>query len=228
MGTQANPPSVGDGAHPLIGGGGWRAGWNASLPADTTTLISALTCDAINQTWTHTAGANETLPINCVAWYQAFAFCAWDEGRLPTEAEWNYAAAGGEEERHHPWSAPYPPASTTIDPRYAIYGCTGDGSTEDDCAFTDILTVGARSPKGDGRWHQADLAGSMYEWNLDGYNVSYLNPCDNCADVTPATTRVERGGSNDSHAGSLRVQRRNDDFPNAPDDDIGLRCARTP
>ncbi len=228
MGTQANPPSSGDGAHPLIAGSGWKSDWNASLPADTTALSSVLKCHATNQTWTDTAGANETLPINCVDWYEAFAFCAWDEGRLPTEAEWNRAAAGGEEQRYYPWSAPYPPGSTTIDPTFAAYECTGDGSAEDNCAFTDILTVGARSPKGDGRWGQADLSGNMYEWNLDVYDLSHLNPCDNCANLTSATTRVKRGGNYDSSTSSVRVAVRNDDTPSVPDDDIGLRCARTP
>ena len=77
-------------------------------------------------------GANESLPINCITWYEAFAFCAWDGGFLPTEAEWNYAAAGGSEQRAYPWSNP--PTSTTIDCSHANY---------DDCAAL-------REPAGDG------------------------------------------------------------------------------
>ncbi len=68
-------------------------------------------------------GATKTKPINCLDWYTAFAFCAWDGGRLATEAEWNYAASGGSEHRYYPWSKPA--TSTAIDDSYAVY-CGGN------------------------------------------------------------------------------------------------------
>ncbi len=49
------------------------------------------------------AGSNENQPINCVTWYEAFAFCISDGGYLPTAAEWNYAAAGGSDQRAYPF-----------------------------------------------------------------------------------------------------------------------------
>jgi formylglycine-generating enzyme required for sulfatase activity len=55
--------------------------------------MAALKCQMV-PSWTDTAGANEALPMNCLTWYAAFAFCVWDGGFLPTEAEWNYAATG--------------------------------------------------------------------------------------------------------------------------------------
>ena len=52
-------------------------------------------------------------------WFESYAFCIWDGGFLASEAEWNYAAAGGSEQRYYPWSSPA--TSTTIDGTYAVF-----------------------------------------------------------------------------------------------------------
>jgi formylglycine-generating enzyme required for sulfatase activity len=106
MGTQACPPGKGTGAHPKVAGSGWKSEWNSNLPATTASLKTALQCYAGYQTWTDTAAGDENKTANCLDWYTAFAFCAWDGGRLATEAEWNYAASGGSEHRYCPWSNP--------------------------------------------------------------------------------------------------------------------------
>ncbi|HRI63986.1 MAG TPA: SUMF1/EgtB/PvdO family nonheme iron enzyme [Polyangium sp.] len=107
-------------------------------------------------TWT--AGV-ETRPKNFVSWYTAAAFCAWDGGRLPTDVEWMYVARGGEEDRPYPWGA------ESATPEHAVFNCMGDGTAA--CALQDILPVGSK-PKGIGRWGHFDLAGSMFEWTLQG------------------------------------------------------------
>ncbi|WP_437625993.1 formylglycine-generating enzyme family protein [Sorangium sp. So ce1151] len=217
-------PAPRAGAHPLINGSGWDASWDGYLPAYAAALKPAVKCDSIYQTWTDEAADHENLPMNCLNWYVAFAFCAWDGGRLPTEAEWNYAVAGGSEQREYPWSMPA--GAEIIDPTYAAYNCTGDGSASGACAFSDIQSVGSRSPKGDGRWGQADLAGNMWEWLLDWYG-EYQYECNDCAETANASQRVLRGGSwfNDTPS-LLSSWRHNFDQLNY-DRHVGVRCART-
>jgi formylglycine-generating enzyme required for sulfatase activity len=217
MGTQAKPPAEGDGAHPLIADSGWSSMWNRSLPADTTGLKAAVSASCgFTATWTDTLEGNESMPVNCLDWYIAFAFCAWDEGRLPTEAEWNYAASGGSEQRYYPWSDPA--TSTTIDDSYVVY-CGGTCS---------IPNVGSKSPKGDGKWGQSDLAGSMWEWTLDLYADPYsISPCNDCADVTVGYARVARGGYFDGRESGLRSANRENNDPVFRSSGIGARCARS-
>jgi formylglycine-generating enzyme required for sulfatase activity len=198
---------------------GWDTAWNASLPADAAALQTDVQCSSAYQTWTATAGSNENMPIVCLDWYTALAFCIWDGGRLPTEAEWNYAAAGGSEQRVYPWSSP--PGNATIDCSYANFngGCS---------AAVAPKSVGTESPKGDGKYGQADLAGNAWEWILDWYGIPYPNPCMDCADTTAATGRVLRGG--DLAYGYL-YQSSSYRFSNAPGfhgGDYGARCVRSP
>ncbi len=212
-GTQASPPAAGSGAHPLIGGSGWDSAWNTNLPADQAGLVDNIACHATNETWTPTAEGNEQYPMNCVNWYEAFAFCIWDGGRLPTEAEWEYAAAGGEENRVYPWG------NEVTEPLPASYGGTDDSP---------FVLVGSYSA-GNGRWGHADLAGSMYEWVLDwigGYG-SVQTGCSDCANLSTASDRVMRGGFWSTAALAVRVAER---FPVTPTSQYisdGFRCARS-
>jgi formylglycine-generating enzyme len=136
-GNLAKPPATGAGAHPKIANSGWNADWNDPakdlLPSNSDALKAALA----NGTWTATAGANELRPITNVTWFEAFAFCAWDGGRLPTNAEWNYAAAGGSEQRLYPWSA------TTITDANASYDCNYSGPS-----YTCVAVFGYRCSVG--------------------------------------------------------------------------------
>jgi formylglycine-generating enzyme required for sulfatase activity len=217
VGAGKNPNNAGD--------SGWTAAWNASLPATASDLTAAVKCEPMRQTWTDIAGANENRPINCVSWYEAFAFCIWDGGRLPTEAESNYAAAGGSEQRVYPWG------STTIDCGDANFGgatfpataCVlpGTGATND---------VGSESPTGDGKWGQSDLAGNLWEWTLDWY-VPYVTPCQDCAALTlplfSSSLRTVRGGSFTDGATEQHSARRGRVNPVTHANNDGIRCARS-
>jgi sulfatase modifying factor 1 len=226
----AGPPANGAGAHPLIAGSGWKSpDWDSSIAADSNDLAMAVQCNATYKTW-NAAGTNDRLPMNCVSWYEALAFCAWDAGRLPTEAEWEYAAAGGGEapngERLYPWGNAPVPTSAASSPAlaHATYGCMGDGSGYADCAFTDILAAGSK-PSGVGWYGNHDLAGSMWEWALDWY-AAYGAVCNNCANLTDATARVGRGGGWGSGAGGLAAAARIDFAPASRFDNVGFRCAK--
>jgi len=196
---------------------GWDAlDWNNTTDIDPTT--ANLQCGSPYNTWTASAGSNENLPINCVNWWESYAFCIWDGGFLPSEAEWEYAAAAGNQQRVYPWGSTDPGTAN----HYAIYGngyYTGYS--------TYIAPVGYAS-MGAGYWGQLDLAGELWEWNLDWYNT-YVNPCTDCAylPTTPASFRVVRGGSFIDLASRLLPSGRADEVPSTRSNNGGFRCARS-
>jgi formylglycine-generating enzyme required for sulfatase activity len=212
-----NLPASGDGKNPNNPTDpGWDPSWVSSMPADAAHFASELQCDLAAGTWSDVAAARENRPINCITWFDAFAFCIWDGGRLPTEAEWNYAAAGGSEQRVFPWSSP--PMAAPVDDTYAVY-CGGSCDTTND--------AGAKSPRGDGKWGQADLGGNVSEWLLDG-DASWLTTCDDCADTADELNRVVHGGGFDDDASYLLSAARLTVGRPSRTPRIGARCARAP
>jgi sulfatase modifying factor 1 len=226
LGTQISPPAAGVGAHAAIAGSGWDASWNTKLVASPADLVAAVKCDSTFQTWTDDPRANENRPMNCLTWYEAMAFCAWDGGYLATEAEWNFAAAGGDQQRAYPWSSPA--SSTAIDGMHASYfdgtNCVGDGMAG--CASTDLVAVGTKQA-GDGRWGHSDLAGNVDEWTLD-WTATYSLPCTDCAALTATTTRTLRGGNYNQPATVARTTTRGSFPPASRFPGVGARCARAP
>ena len=233
-------PPEGSGIHTYLNGGqglansgdpgtyetGWDStDWNSQVaPTD-----ANLDCEDGYATWTNTAGTQENLPINCENWYEAYAFCIWDGGFLPSEAEWEYAAAGGSEQLEYPWGSTAPGTAN----QYAIYDCYYPSGTSDctdgtGVANANIAPVGTAT-LGAGLWGQLDLAGNMFQWNLDSYDgYAYVDPCTDCVYLTPASYRVYRGGGFSDYAVSLLPPGCFGNTPSLRGYISGFRCARTP
>jgi len=213
------PPQSGAGAHPLISGSGWDSKWDSKLPATKVGLTTALKCVTGEQTWASISPSSETRAINCVSWFEAFAFCVWDGGRLPTAAEWERAAVGGADNRLYPWGSAEPDATLV---------------NSNATAKSPFYAVGSL-PAGAGRWGQHALAGGMWEWTLDWYLEGWYapdgpgNPCDNCASLGgDGVCREFRGGSWAYDNARLRGAGRYPSKPTYRGSFVGIRCARTP
>jgi formylglycine-generating enzyme required for sulfatase activity len=167
----------------------------------------------------------EQHPMNCVDWHQAQAFCAWAGKRLPSEAEWEYAASGGDEERNHPWGD----APTS---RVAFNGCGREcvemarelGWTwELQCPpdpWPTTAPVGS-FPASAGRWGHQDLTGNVWEWTATPYGAYGKT------DPDPGKAMVARGGGWASRYSGIFLNTYRAKFP--PEyraQDVGIRCAR--
>jgi sulfatase modifying factor 1 len=237
-------PAPGSGKHAHLNGGnglansaspgGYEAGWHASDDALIALTDTNLTCGGTTPgaTWTSAAGSPENMPMTCASWYEAYAFCIWDGGFLPSEAEWGYAAAGGSEQRKFPWGGT-PPGGES---HYAIFGCQypDAGYCTYDAGY--IIRPGTSAPVGTptlgaARWAQLDLAGNEWEWTLD-VPAAFVSPCTDCAylAVTP-DGRMFRGGAWFNTTTEIMSSFRDYiDFspPTTRSTAIGVRCARSP
>jgi formylglycine-generating enzyme required for sulfatase activity len=180
--------------------------------------------------------SGDNLPVEEVSWYDAVEFCnalsqkegltpvytisgtsvSWNQNangyRLPTEAEWEYAAGGGSSNRTK-W------AGTNSESRlgnYAWYDSNSGNKTH---------PVGTKQPNSLGLY---DMSGNVWEWCWDWHDSDYYSssPSTNPAGPYSGSSRVLRGGSWGLNAPSCRVANRYNDYPSYRDSNLGFRILR--
>ncbi len=164
-------------------------------------------------------------PVTNVSWKDATAFAEWlswesDDGkrfRLPTEAEWEFAARAGTTDRYY-WGQ-------KLDPKYANFSDRNDptgasiGNLNDKHAVT--APVGSYKPNA---WGLYDILGNVWEWSCSEYSARYNGQENTCSDQpSNKGVRVVRGGSWNNGPGDLRLARRQPRKPDYRDQTIGFR-----
>ncbi|MGH2461249.1 MAG: formylglycine-generating enzyme family protein [Chloroflexota bacterium] len=180
--------------------------------------------------WRHPEGPRSSIddrlshPVVHASWHDAMAYCAWSDLRLPTEAEWEYAARGGLVQKRYPWGDDLTPGGRH---RCNIWqGTFPDHNLKAD-GYLGTAPVDAFAPNGFGL---RNVAGNVWEWCADWFSPTFhrTGPRANPTGPPTGAARVMRGGSYLCHASycnRYRVAARSANTPDSSTGNLGFRCA---
>ena len=183
--------------------------------------------------WRHPEGPQSNIdarsdhPVVQVSWNDAAAFCGWAQARLPTEAEWEYAARGGLEGKAFPWGNDLEPGG-----EHLMNVFQGEFPAGNSCAdgFAGTAPVKSFAANGFGLY---EMTGNVWEMCSDCYSASTYELSDEedprGPDLPDDAPRVQRGGSYLCHASyckRYRVDARSHNTPESCAGNLGLRVVR--